>query len=590
MRSFFVVLVLALGCFADAVGVGQQGELQGIYDGNSLRGVERGLSTYLNGDMIKSILTPGEFCEWKLDLKAGEVVVAEATTDAFDPALEIVDQEGAVLSKNDDRYPGDQRPLLFWRCERDGSYRLHVRSYKDKAGGPVYVRFKTYDTVDLSSVQMVEREVDCNAPFLLRIPMKAGQMKTILGEAGGQGHLAFEFNVVIYPNGLPEVGPWADVSPAIYPLIAPLAGDYYLMETPKGNGASRGTVRVGTREIVPAKAVREGDVYRAKAPTNVPGLWELSVKAGEFTEISIPDLNRSCNITLSEAPDFSKYAIDDQKPELNPFFPLLRNRPPDPGPAFDLLPKREWDGRILAFRARRDAKLWLATDGAGPVDKQFTVTVKPAAADFMADKTDTGKLTIADTDYWAFDAKAGDVLNLNTTTPAFYEIVIVRDPDLNEIRHAESLSAFENTPNDWRMVVQKPGRYLVAVSCHGNGGGGEYSLWRKVIHPAEFSRSEPAKGQIGDGQVQVWRFTATPNDPLLIHWNSTNWSYGVEIYNDRGERTDFEHQDLDAHNRFGILKVAQPQTFVIVLTGAKEAASYSIELGAVPGFKPGKGV
>ncbi|MFI5386504.1 MAG: hypothetical protein ACHQ50_10335 [Fimbriimonadales bacterium] len=588
MRRILSIAVIALGCWQGAFAIGQQGDLQGIYQGNSLREVENRLSMYLNGDMIKSILTPGEFCEWKLDLKAGQVLIAEASAENIDTVIEVVDQTGKSVAFNDDRYPGDQRPLLLWRCLQDGPYLLHVRCLNNKAGGQIFVRFKTYETLDLSSGQK-KKAFDATKPFLVRAPMKAGQVKDFVAENMGQGnYLNYRFNTVIFPNGLPEKSPSLSepLYPAIVALVAPLDGDYYLMYSPFGYVGGDGWVSMRARDIVPEKVVREGSVATAKASTNIPALWEISVKAGEFIEVSMPDLSRTCSITLSEAPDFSRYAIDTKKPEMNPFNPLLRNLPPTPGPAFDYLPKRIWDNRIMAFRARRDAKLWLASNGAGPADKQFTLRVRPAAADFAEDKTNTGKLRIADTDYWAFDAKAGDVLNLDTATAGFYETIVVRDPDLAEIRHADSAAAFDQTPNDWRMVVQKPGRYLVAVSCFGNGGGGEYSLSRKVLHAKEFGMSAPAKGEISDGQIQVWEFKATPSDPLLIHWNSTNWSYDIAVYDDKGQRTDFEHQILDDHNRFGILKVNQPQTFVIVLTGIKETASYSIELNGVPGFKP----
>lgn len=585
-------LTLAASIFALAFGSGtpstlQQGELQGIYQGNSIQQFERGISTYLNGDMLSSILTPGEFVEWKLDLKAGQVVVGESSSDTFDPAIEMVDDGDKVLAYNDDRYPGDQRPLIFWRCPKDGSYKLHVRSFKNKSGGQVYTRFQTYDTMDIPGADKVEGVFDATKPFLVRVPMKAGQIKDIINEKRGEGnYLNYRLEKVIFPNGLPETSPALSelVYPAIRVLAAPLAGDYYLMYTPYGYRGGNGRVRIGAREVVPTKPIADGNGYTAKAPTNVPAIWEVSVRAGEFVEVSTPDLNATCNLRLAEAPDYSKFAIDEKKPEMNPFFPQLKKQPPDPGPAYDLLPARARDNRIVVFRARRDAKLWLSTDGAGPADKQFAMHVGPGAAEYAEGKVNTGKLKVAKTDYWAFDAKAGDVMTLDSSTPGFSELMLVRDPDLGELRHFEA--GLDQTSDSWRMIVQKPGRYLVAVACFGNGGGGEYSLTRKVFHASDFGMSTPAKGEIAEGQVQIWKFTATPNNPLLIHWNSSNWNYDVAIYDEKGQRADFQRQDIDDHNRLGILRVTQPQTFVIVLTGGKDKANYTIELGPIPSFKP----
>jgi hypothetical protein len=135
----------------------------------------------------------------------------------------------------------------------------------------------------------------------------------------------------------------------------------------------------------------------------------------------------------------------------------------------------------------------------------------------------------------------------------------------------------DQTSDTWRMIVQKPGRYLVQVSCLGDGGGGEYSLSRKVLHAKEFGVNVPAKGEIGNGEIQIWKFSATPGNPLFVKWNSTNWSYDVAVYDDKGQPSGFQREKLDDQHQLGILSVSQPRTFIIVLTGTAKA-TYSIEL------------
>lgn len=569
--------LLGLAC---VVAYGQQGGSQGPVMGDgTTQGIERSIAGYLNGNEIKSILTPGDPLEWDLELKAGQVVVAEARSDSFDPAMEIA-KDGKVLFKNDDRYPGDQRPLLFWRCEVEGKYKLRVRSYLDKVGGQTFVRFKTYHSVDLSSGEIVERELDSKERFFLRVPMKAGQIKDVISEIGGPNNfMAFHFNQVIAPNGLPDISLSAPLNGTVNGFMAPVAGDYYLMYTPNtGLEVRTGRIRVGTREVVPGKLEKVGNSYTVKAPTNVPALWEISVKKGEFLEASATDLSLSCRFVLAEVPDVSKF--DMEKPETNPFYPRPRQTEEPP---FDVLPGRARDGRITVFHVTRDAKLWLATDGRGPEKKQFAVQVKPAAESYAEDKANTGKLKVGSTDYWAFNAKAGDVMTLNSIATEFSQQVVVRDPDMSEIRQATA-DPDQNTES-WRMIIQKPGRYLVAVSCLGDGGGGDYSLTRKVYEAKEFGRSVSAKSEITPGQVQIWKFTAAPNDPMLVRWISSNWDYGVSIYDEKGNPVHFQLQDIDKSNRLGILKVNQPQTYVFVLTGGAQRSNYEIKLGDLPGFE-----
>jgi len=91
----------------------------------------------------------------------------------------------------------------------------------------------------------------------------------------------------------------------------------------------------------------------------------------------------------------------------------------------------------------------------------------------------------------------------------------------------------------------------------------------------------PAKGEIAPGEVQIWKFTATPNEPLIVHWNSSSWDYQIETYNDKGEGDAFQSDNMDDNNRYGFLRVREPHTYVIVLTGGKSRASYTIDLSKV---------
>lgn len=574
-----------------AAGRSQQGGMQGQIGQDvdaSSQAIERRISEYLDGNPIKSILTPGEYCEWSLTLKAGQVVVADASSEAFDPALEICDAKDKSLANNDDRYPGDQRPLLLWRCPSDGAYSLRARCFHDKSGGQVFVRFRTYDSVDLTPSGKVEHDTDGSAPFLLRIPMKAGQIKSVFSESGDNTRPYLQFSptgTTIAPNGLPDIGLGATLQNVMggYTLLAPVAGDYYVLGRVFGQEGTHNKIRLWATETPISKFVAAADVRTATAKTNVAAVWQLSVKAGEVLQSNAPELSPGCRFVVAEEPDLSHY--DLAKPDTNPFFP--HSIPQDPnGPAIMNLPSRARDGRIATFYARRDAKLWVISNAAGPGDKSFTLRVAPAARSFAVDVTNSSKLRIGDTEYWSIDANAGDVMDLNSSASDYAQQILVRDPSMNQV-----WAGTEDTDSSklsWRMIAQQPGRYLVAVSCLGNGGAGSYSLNRRVFHAKEFGIGKPATGEIGAGQVQIWKFTATPEKPLYIHWHTSAWAYGIATYDDKGGNASFERQIIDGNNAFGILTVDKPRTFVIVLSGDRDKASYSIDLGPIPGYTKGK--
>lgn len=572
-------LIFGIGALAGAQGGGfggAQGSTQGRLQGR-IQGFEGSLATYLNGDAIRSLLTPGEFIEWTMKkMKAGQVVIAESQSDAFDPAMEVVDDKGKIVAENDDRYPGDQRPLLLWRCDKDGDYALHVRSFRGKAGGQAFTRFKIYESVDLSDGAPVEAELANGTPFLLRVPVKAGQIKELVHDQS-PAYMSCTYNATIAPGGLPQESPAIALrlQPAIYAVMEPVDGDYYIMETPYGN-QPRGKVRIATHEVVPKVLALDGESGMVKAPTHSRAVWELKVRAGELLETSTPELDINSPFVVCEKPDLSKF--DMSKPETNPFFPQAN--PPSQEPAVDFLPARARDRRLTVFRARRDTTLLLATNGEGR-SNEFTLKVRPPAANFAEQTANAGKLKIAAYDYWAFDAKAGDVMSFKSAVNGFNDVIVVRDPELREVWHAEA--QLDQTTSAWQMTVQQPGRYLVSVSCLGDGGGGDYSLSRTVYHAKEFSAGSPAKGEIAPGQTQVWKFTATPDHPLLVRWTSKDFNFGVSIYDDKGNATGFQREAVDPHNWVGILKVDGPRTFLIVLSGGTKTSDYTIELGKIPG-------
>lgn len=576
----------ALACGLSTLAMGQQGGMGRLNSEDSMSALERSLQTYMNGDEIKSVLTPNEFSEWTLNLKAGQVVLAEARSDAFDPALEVVDDKGKVLAYNDDRYPGDQRPLLMWQCPQDGAYALHVRCFHDKSGGQFFFRFRTFDSVTVAQGPLVEKELDAKAEFLLKVHMKAGEIAQPISEGDGpKKYMSFRTATVIAPGGLPDIDLARLLSPVAGVFMAPVEGDYYVVAVPYGTRDARGTIHAGVKDLVAEVPEKVGDTYTATAPTNTPKLWQLSVKAGELIEVSTPELSLDPGFVLAEIPDISKFQLDPKRPELNPFYPQPRDQAPvNKGPTHDMLPRRARDNRLFVFFVRRDAKLWLATSGRGKPNTQYTLRVSPAAVEYSAAAANAGRLRIGNYDYWSFDAQAGDVMTFGATSPDFVEQIVVRAPDLGVLRN--TTAGTDQTVETWNMVVQQPGRYFMSVSCMGDGGGGAYNLTRKVYHPKEFGKGAPAQSDIEAGQVQVWKFTAKPGEPLYLHWKS-NGPYGVSIFDAKGRATDFQRTSIDPSNTYGIISVTEPTTYLVVLTSTEGKASYSIELTDLPGYKKG---
>jgi hypothetical protein len=563
------------------VAAGQQGggSAQRRYE-ERVRQIEDAVDSYFDEPEIRNILTPGEFSEWKLTLKSGDVVIADAKSDAFDPALEVVEGD-KVIATNDDRYPGDQRPLLLWRCTKDGDYALRARCFRDKSGGQFFLRLRTLRSLSLDGEGAGELDVSQDETFLVRIPMRAGQIKRYWFEVPDrQKYVVPALTRVIAPNGLPDIGLAEGLRDAVgQSIMAPVAGDYYVLAVAYENRKAK--VRLAAAEVPQVELKKEGTGYSGIGTMNEPRVWRLALKKGEIWEGSAPTLAPYATIIVAEQPDVSKYKLDDS--ENNPFFPkVVKQGKEEPSAALTSLPARSRDGRYAIFVARRDVTVWIASVGSSPAKGDYTLTVEPATTAFVPDEQNKGTLRIGDWNYWAFDAKAGDVMTLNAVASGFASEIRVLDPDYAVVRDITGRP--DDTSFDWSIVVQKPGRYLVSMSAVGGGGGGSYALSRKVFSAKTFGKGAPARGDFSSGRAEVWKMTVTPDDPALLRWWSESWGYSVTICDENGAPTNLPRTAVDDHNQYGVLRVTEPKTYVIVLISSGPKVAYSFELSDLPGL------
>lgn len=566
-------------------GGGQQGERDNY--ANFARAINEKISRYLNGEDVRSILTPGEVTEWTLEMKTDQVVVAEAWSDVFDAALEVADDQGKAVAFNDDRWVGDQRPLLLWRCEKAGTYSLRAKCFQNKAGGPVNVRYKVYDSYMLSSDNWLEHEIEGDGggkEFLLRIPLKKNEMVQLAQERRDKDKNVWaSLLAAISPSGLPDANLLGDFDKAFTaPIRAAVPGDYYVLAQTSSQG--KRSIRMRALPITDKALAWAGKELTDQALANKVNLWSFSVKKGEIIEVTAAELNPATQILTRPAP--KDWVIDPKKPETNPFGPASAVAAQKEGPAFEELPGRDRDGRVMVFRALRDTQVFSAVIPGLPATGNYTYRIEKADRDFGADAAQKATLRIGANDYWSFDAKVGDVMDLTSDFQGYSQEVTVLDPGGNEFGHyfvpPDSYTMKET------MFFETPGRYIVRVTSNGGGGGGSYSLSRHVLPAKEFGKGKPATGDLSDGKIHIWKFTAKPGEPLWIHWTSSDWSYGFTVRDGEGRLTSLPMTVVDQSQRYGILTVDKPRDYLIVLMPNGSKAKYSIEIGDIPGYKKGE--
>ncbi len=128
-------------------------------------------------DARSAVLTPGDRVEYKFKLRKGETLLSAVSSDAFDPALAMVDAKGVEVAKNDDREEGDQSPFLIYRAPEAGTYTLKVLSYRSVSGGKFALKSRTMLAADAPlGVVVHEKVVATNHRISFRLVASKGRI------------------------------------------------------------------------------------------------------------------------------------------------------------------------------------------------------------------------------------------------------------------------------------------------------------------------------------------------------------------------------------------------------------------------------
>jgi hypothetical protein len=73
--------------------------------------------------------------DYVLELKEGNQLAIDLTSDNFDSIVTLIGSDGATIAENDDGPDGSTNSLLFTRITKSGTYFIRVRAFGEVAGG-----------------------------------------------------------------------------------------------------------------------------------------------------------------------------------------------------------------------------------------------------------------------------------------------------------------------------------------------------------------------------------------------------------------------------------------------------------------------
>ena len=368
------------------------------------------------------IATAGVGCEWKISAKSGDVLVAEAESEVFDPALKLVDEKGKKLAENDDRKEGVQTPLLVYRFTRDQDVKVIVNSFRAAAGGKFDFRHFIYKSTT-ARPGMTELETPVNAPA-----DKLGVAGTLVHFTAEKGKTYSVSNLQTLDNG-----GWYDspVSGSIFGPSGVKSTDFVELKN--------GTERDFPNNLKTIRALKDGDFF-VFMPQLVGGQkFRISVNALQVIQ-GRKDASLKVNIAPRSGALVSFPVAKDDLVETN-IQPLenVVNLLDGPEPAEDFAGLQTgvrgegyWgiDDRFTWFKKRRDSSsISRAFYGTGDAtiiisnrsEKPVEVSVQNSIdlPKFVDGQSVEANLPIAESAYYSFESNQNDMMRLRALATAF---------------------------------------------------------------------------------------------------------------------------------------------------------------------------
>ncbi len=147
-------------------------------------------------ETVEGSINAGEAFAYELTVNESDVftVTAHALDEDFDPVLAIYDENGQLVTRNDDHGTGDRNLNAFdSRIERyifreGGTYTIEVTGYRDAEGDfELIIEFVTTGApTDEGETTEIEGSIRANGSYVEEIELEEGQFVTITVHAAGE--------------------------------------------------------------------------------------------------------------------------------------------------------------------------------------------------------------------------------------------------------------------------------------------------------------------------------------------------------------------------------------------------------------------
>ena len=545
-----------------------------------------------------TLAAAGEADDWSLTAQAGDTLLLRIGTTGFTPRLQVFDPANTLIATvssgnangRDDQLTVPAASGGTYRIAVDakfagqkGDYDLHaahlpgdlVVSPGDEGGdlpnGVAQIAQLTLGDLDLwrftasAGDALFLRAGSTNFTPWLRLYGPSGELvaEALAGNANGRD----DFLTVAAPAAgaytLVITAKYANQSGSYGVHLARYPGDFATAADDEGGVLANGVAQI------------------ARLPLGDLDLWKFTANAGDGLVLRVGSTN---------------------------FTPWLRLYGPD-GALVGEAANGNANGRddfLTLSATQAGTYLLVASAKYGNQAGSYGVHLARLPAEFVVSPGDEGgelpngvaqvaQLPLGDLDLWRFTASAGDALFLRAGSTNFTPWLRLYGPSGELVTEVAAGNA---NARDNFLTVEAPsaGAYTLVISATYANQSGSYGI-HLARYPGDFATAADDEGGVLSngvaqmaglplGDLDLWKFTASAGDGLMVRVGSTNFTPWLRLYGPDGDLVG-EVANGNANGRDDVLTLSATQagTYLLVVSAKYEnqAGSYAVHLAQSPG-------
>lgn len=482
---------------------------------------------------VQLILTPSDVVEYEVDLEPGQTIFASVDSQAFDPALEIMDESKEVLASNDDQYPGEQSPFISYFSEKGGKHKVIVKNYRSTSGGAFTLYTKTFKSFLLKNGKNVRSTgPDYTGIGTFHLVAEKGKqycLSSTMVDFDDDYNRSSE--LIITPNGLTdqEVKIFRSGSRNKLVFEAKQSGDYYFVSQPGGNYVTSEEpvasvpVILGTAKMVDLNLlgktedeVQPGDAVVFKGEVKPRDIWITKIeKQGQIS-------------SFFAAPP---YQVDGQYMAPSSDNEVARN-------SFYFYPSegRRMDagGRIFLGKGT----CYLTSVNVSDQPARISISNTTEVPTFNPKESKQMKLGIGQYHFYRLNRDPFDDFTVKVSSDTFEPVIETFD---EKVGRNTTSDLWNHAPIRWFYGGEKQS-FLMIVGSVGGGGSGNYTIEGSVVPTTEVKLDETVL--IGKTTTSLAKFQLKAMSGQKLVLTATK-KVSPEFIDDSGKAIPFKVLEVD---------------------------------------------